>query len=120
MDDKTKQGTLGELIALKYYTELNYEVFTSINGKTSCDLIVLKDNKLLRVEVKTSIRKANPFSYEVGLKRRRNKITYNFDSDRCDELFVYFPTENKVWVEKSINIKSKSSIYVRIANMKEV
>lgn len=49
-------GTVGALSELKVATDLlekGYEVFRSLSPACSCDLAVLKDGKLLRVEVTT-------------------------------------------------------------------
>ena len=46
-------GTISELLAANFFLEKGYSVFRSLSPNASCDLIILKEGKPLRVEVKT-------------------------------------------------------------------
>lgn len=46
-------GTISELRVAVDLLEKGYEVFRALSQHASCDLAILKDNKLLRVEVRT-------------------------------------------------------------------
>lgn len=47
------RGAIGELIVCADLLNKGYEVFRSVSPSCSCDLAVLKDGKLLRIEVRT-------------------------------------------------------------------
>jgi len=52
-------NTIGGISELKVVCDLlskGYEVYRPLIDNASCDLIVLKDNKLTRIEVKTTYR----------------------------------------------------------------
>ena len=48
-----KRGAVSELYVIIDLTERGYEVFKSINPSCSCDIAILKNKSLLRVEVTT-------------------------------------------------------------------
>lgn len=47
------QGAVSELVACVDLARLGYEVFRAISPHSSCDLIVLKGERTIRVEVRT-------------------------------------------------------------------
>jgi hypothetical protein len=52
-------GAIGELRVAVDLLSKKYEVFRSISSACSCDLAILKNGKLLRIEVRTAYRTKN-------------------------------------------------------------
>lgn len=52
-------GAIGELLVCTDLLRRGYEVFRSVSPNCSCDLAVLKNGTLLRIEVRTGHRAAN-------------------------------------------------------------
>jgi hypothetical protein len=55
-------GTVGAISELRVSVDLlakGYEVFRALSPACSCDLAILKDGKLLRIEVRTAYRSKN-------------------------------------------------------------
>ena len=71
-------GTIGELKAAAYFLERGYEVFRSISANSSCDLAVLKNSQLVRVEVR------------MGHVTDRGRI-YTVRTHRADVLAIITP-----------------------------
>ena len=53
---KSALGAASELDVCSDLLRRGYEVFRSVNSSCSCDLIAMKDKKILRIEVKTGWR----------------------------------------------------------------
>lgn len=51
-------GIISEYQVIVDLLQKGYEVFHAASPATSCDLVILKDERLLRVEVKTALRSA--------------------------------------------------------------
>jgi hypothetical protein len=63
-------GALGELLVAADLLIRGYEVFRAISPSCSCDLAILKDGKLLRVEVRTGYRTTvDPDAIAIGKKQ---------------------------------------------------
>lgn len=52
-------GAIGELMVATYLLDKGYSVFRSLSPSCECDLICMKNGKLLRVEVTTGSRNIN-------------------------------------------------------------
>lgn len=50
---KDQQGAISELAASVFLMRKGYEVFRAFNPAAPCDLVALKDDQVLRVQVKT-------------------------------------------------------------------
>lgn len=84
-------GTVGAIAELEVATDLmkkGYEVFRSLSQSCSCDLAILKNKKLFRVEVKSAYRNSN------------NSVSYPEQSHnkghKYDILALYLHRENKI------------------------
>lgn len=64
-------GAIGELRAAAELLSKGYEVFRAVSQSCSCDLAILKDDELLRVEVRT------------GFYSPNGKLSYNRGRDRA-------------------------------------
>jgi len=98
--NSTKQGDIGEARAIYEYTRLGYAVSKPLNDSCKYDLIVEKDNSLLRVQVKTSTYKTNENGYSINLRtfggnRSRTKIQKRKKGD-WDIIFI-LTSNNRIW-----------------------
>lgn len=74
-------GAVSELVASVDLLRKGYEVFRALSPSCSCDLAILKDHQLLRIEVRTGKRSAT------------GKITYPPDRANADHFAVVVGTE---------------------------
>lgn len=111
MNKSNRQGILAEAKALSHFIKEEYEVYTQFSGKSPIDMIVEKNGKLSRVEVKsTRTRTKYNTGWVVQLKstlpnkNKKNKII-NFDNKSCDILVIYIEPLDKIIIKKSKEIK---------------
>lgn len=89
----TKQkGNVGLGSAIGYFTKNNNIVSIPLNDSQSYDIIVEIDNKLERVQVKTTTEKTKTDNYIVDLRstggnKSRNTVKH-FDKKSCDYVYV--------------------------------
>jgi Holliday junction resolvase-like predicted endonuclease len=106
-----KAGGLGEIAAAKHFLKEGYEVYSSVTDNSTYDLILLKDNVLYRVEVKSVSVEKNG-KYEIQLKSVRPNRTGNkiikFDNTKMDYLVVYIEPEDKVVVLEASSVTQTS------------
>lgn len=125
MDNKTLNGTLGEISVIKSLILEGLEVYTSFNGKGSIDVLAYspETQKILRVEVKSCTQKNNS-SYIVEIKRVRSNKTENvikhFDQSAQDVLAVYIVELDTVLFYDSLDIKTKAQLSVRFDSIEEL
>jgi hypothetical protein len=72
-------GTISELRVSILLLSQGYEVFRSLSPSCSCDLAVLRDHKLTRIDVKT------------GYYTPTGKVAYNRTNLRADVAAVCLP-----------------------------
>lgn len=100
MDSCTRLGGLAELKVAEELLVRGYEIFFGWGGKTSCDLVVIKDSNVIRVQVKGTTQKSRYGKWVVQLKSVRSNRTENvikkFDASLCDLLGVYIEEEDRV------------------------
>jgi hypothetical protein len=80
-------GALSELIATTDLIKKGYEVFRAVSPSASCDLIILKNGKLHRIEVRTGYLKADGAVRYPATEK---------DIGKSDSYAVVFPTTNTV------------------------
>jgi len=117
MDKKTQQGSLSESKVISYFIEKGYDVFIQFSGKSPFDLIICKNKKLQKVEVKSTIRRTKyDTGWAVGLKSTRsNKTTntiHNFDNSKIDLLAVFIVPKNEVRIFNSKKITTKTELVI--------
>ena len=88
-----KQGDFGELSAALWLTGQGATVSRPIGHSPDYDLIADFGDRILRVEVKTSLRRNDHGRWEVAICTRGGNqswsgMTKRFDPARCDYLFV--------------------------------
>lgn len=112
--DKRKQGDIGVAEAILYYTKMGYEVFHPLTEATRVDLIVLKDDKILRVQCKTSTYRPNGNdAYSVALatsggNRSWNGIKKKITSKEVDIVFMWCD-DDSLWVVPAAELDGKTS-----------
>lgn len=88
--NKKVQGSIAVAEAIKYYTVNGYAVFTPVSDISRFDLVVEKDGKLRRIEVKSCSAKNNEFMLRTngGNQSWSGKSKYLSSKD-CDKVFLY-------------------------------
>lgn len=113
-----KLGSLGEVSVLREFVKLGYEVYSSMTDNTTYDFIVVKNDTVYKVEVKSTSRKPDSNgTYLVELKRvRSNKTenkTYPFDKSKVDILAVYIEDTDTVHIFNSKDITVTSQLRIK-------
>jgi hypothetical protein len=111
-----KIGNLGELAVAKEFARKGYEIYMPVGDNATHDLLVAKDGKIYRVEVKSTsvIRGAG---YVVQIKKVRSNKTKSkitgFDNSLVDILAVYIVPEDRVVLfdAKTVDVKSTLTVY---------
>ncbi len=110
----TKQiGTLGEVAIAKDLISKGYLVFTEIGDLSKIDLIALKDNKLVRIQVKSYAEKNGI----VNLYTTKSGPNYHFryEEDTVDVFAVYVYNRNLIfYVSSKELLKKRRSLAIRI------
>lgn len=99
-------GTIGAIAELMVAADLmkrGYEVFRALSPSCSCDLAILKNGRLLRIEVRTAHR------IPRGLVWARNKST----EDRHDHYALVLHSENLVTYEPELPLSDAVSVRPR-------
>lgn len=111
--DKRKQGDIGVAEAILYFTKKGYEVFHPLTEATRVDLIVLKDDQILRVQCKTSTYRPNGHdAYSVALttsggNRSWSGVKKKISSKEVD-IVVIWCDDNSLWIVPSEYVEGKS------------
>lgn len=115
MDQKTYQGSLAEAKVIAELTKQGYEIFVSLSGKSSCDLVAIKD-KVFRVQVKSVAKAKTNGSYEIQLRsvRHNTKTTTvsKFDSSKCDMLAIYVVPIDKVVILDPQQLDNRATVTI--------
>lgn len=87
-----KQGDIGMCYAIAYFSKMGYTVNIPITDSQDYDLIIDREGKLLKVQVKTTKFKIRDGVYQVSLKtcggNRSGQTIKNFNENGSDLLFV--------------------------------
>jgi bifunctional DNA-binding transcriptional regulator/antitoxin component of YhaV-PrlF toxin-antitoxin module len=116
--DRRRQGDLGEASAIDWLTRLGAVVFAPIGHSPDVDLVAELDGAVLRVQVKTSIRRLPTSSGEerwevriatAGGNRSSSGRIKRMDPDRFDHLFV-LTGGGRRWMVPAGAIESTNSL----------
>jgi Holliday junction resolvase len=84
---KGKTGAISELLVCANLLEKGYEVFRSVSQDCSCDLLAMKDNKILKIEVKTvAINKNGSLNYGIA---KENINRFDILANVVDGIILY-------------------------------
>ena len=88
-----RQGDIGEASALEWLVGQGYDVYVPFGHTQNCDLVAVRDERFIGVQVKTStcLRRGR---WDVTLCTRGGNqswsgIVKRFDARRCDWLFAH-------------------------------
>ena len=104
------RGAISELTAQQYYLEQGYQVFIPVTQQGWVDFVVYKDNKLLRVQVKTAGWNFSNKNSEQGYLQCRTRLTNKYQDvpicEQYDILFIVKDTHK--WEIPSADIESSN------------
>lgn len=107
-----EKGNSGLGIAIAYYSSKGYTVAIPLNDTQDYDLVVDKDEKLYKVQVKATACKTKYNKYQVALKScgGTNGKTYKMVIDtNIDEIFIVTDTMEMFLIPIE-EIKNKSTL----------
>ena len=109
-----EKGNTGLGIAIAYYTSNGYIVSIPLNDTQDYDLVVEKDNKLSKVQVKATSCKTKYGIYQVALKScggTKGKTYKTVIETNIDELFIL--TEDlKIYILPIEEIKNRLTLNI--------
>ena len=109
-----EKGNTSLAIAIAYYSSNGYTVSIPLNDTQDYDLIVDKDNKLKKIQVKSTACKTKYGNYQVALKScggTKGKTYKTVIETIIDELFIV--TENlDMYIIPIEIIKNKSTLNI--------
>ena len=112
-----EKGRIGESAIVAEFIRQGYDVFLPQFGNTSCDMIVVKDGVISRVECKTTDFSENGVSWKVELRQVRSNKTANnvkkFNSENSEILAVYILQENRVYLYSSKEFHGRTGLSIR-------
>lgn len=111
-----QQGRRGEAAIAAHFVKQGYDIYMPTFGNACADMIICKDGKIQRVEVKTTANETPSGKYLVALRSIRPNRTGNtihkFDSAKSDLLAVFVEPEDRVVVLSSTDLDGRSSVTV--------
>lgn len=105
-----KVGAISELIVCADLLKKGWEVFRTVSQSCSCDLIVIKNKKILRIEVRTG-RYRSPYNTGTYFKEYKNILPkqsmFHYpvkqkDMDNCDIFAIVTLIDGKVHYEPEL------------------
>lgn len=105
---------MGVGAAIAWFTRREYTVCIPLTDSQKYDLIVERDGRILRVQVKTTTRRAPSGSWEVAVKTcggnrsGRGKISY-FNHEDAEVLFI-LASSGEIWIIETNKDTPRSSI----------
>jgi hypothetical protein len=112
-----EQGDIGERAAAAWLLgQPHISVFVPFGHSPDTDLIALIDDRIVRVQVKTSTVLINNARYQVSLATRGGNQSWSglvkrFSPSRCDYLFVLV-ADGRQWFIPSTVVEGSTSIIV--------
>ena len=109
-----EKGNTGLGIAIAYYTSNGYIVSIPLNDTQDYDLVVEKDNKLSKVQVKATSCKTKYGIYQVALKScggTKGKTYKTVIETNIDELFILTEDLN-IYILLIEEIKNRSTLNI--------
>lgn len=120
MDRITGQSTIGEQTVVLDLLKHDMDVFTSVTGKSTIDIVASLNGKLLGIQVKSCAYQIRDNVWNVAIGRiRANKtanVIYKFDNSSCDILAVHLPVIDKICYFKSSEITTSRGITIKTEN----
>lgn len=116
-----KQGDIGEMAAALHYTKQGYDVFYPLTASSRADLVVIKEENVVRVQCKTSNSAAPSGAYRVGLvtaggNQSWNKEHKRLSSKEIDEVFIWCSNGSE-WIFPISVLEGRRSVTVGWTNI---
>lgn len=111
-------GLLGELKVATKFVKLGFSIYTSISdGVDPFDFIAYKDNRLIKVQVKSTGKITSRGSYQISLRtitiHKSRNVLKPFNSSKCDILAIYIDPLDTVCFIPTAILSNTGSIYLR-------
>jgi hypothetical protein len=108
-----RQGDIGEAAAIAWLTRAGFGVWVPLGHSADADLIAQREDRLLRVQVKTSTAKRNG-RYEVSLATKGGNRSWSgrvktIDPSRYEFLFVLVG-DGRQWFIPATEIAAKTMV----------
>ncbi len=118
--DTNFQGLFGEQKLILELIKNNFDVFSSISGKSKVDIVAIKDNIVFRFQVK-SCNYINKYgTYEIQLKsvrpNRTENVIHKFDGLSCDILAVYCIFHDTLQYFTCLELDNRSQLNINPEN----
>ena len=113
--DTKKIGNIGESVAISKFVKYGIPVYIPFGDNEKSDLIAEFDDKLNKIQVKTSVSASNGkmiFDLTSSTFHRKNGKKHKYTSDEIDYFFCYNIERDKSFLIKSPE-KPISSIIIR-------
>ena len=100
-------GALSELVVSADLLSKGFEVFRALTSSCSCDLAILKNGKLSRIEVKTAYKNnSGKYVFANGRLDADNLRVYANTKIKADILALYIRSENKIIYQPKLELPS--------------
>ncbi len=91
-----KKGVLGELSVTKRLIELDYQVFTPVSPNTRIDLIAIKNDQLIKLQVKSTTSINDCALLNLRKNTLNSKYNYTYSETDFDYFALYVEDKNTV------------------------
>lgn len=109
----TKQlGTIGELKAQYDFMKAGFDVSIPIGDYCAYDLIIVKDNKIFKIQVK-SCEKIIDGKMKFDLTSRNYYIDKKYDIQDCDYFYFYCLENEQSYLYKNTEDNNSRAVYIR-------
>lgn len=110
----TKQlGTIGELKAQYDFMKAGFDVSIPIGDYCAYDLIIVKDSKIFKIQVK-SCEKIIDGKMKFDLTSRNYYIDKKYDTQDCDYFYFYCLENEQSYLYKNTEDNNSRAVYIRI------
>ena len=109
MDARHRRGQTSEYTAACWFSEQGWEIFWSNLGQSSIDFLIVRDNVVQAVQVKSAIKVSSPNGTEylrVNMGRGREKKRALYTKFSYDILCVCAP-DGRIWVIPEKHVPKK-------------
>ncbi len=109
-------GSIGELTISKRFIELGYNVFTSLGDNSEIDLITEKDGKILKIQVKSTLKVNNRgvMVWNIARSRLNYKGSYKKFYSSIDAYALYCYENNYTGLIDFNSCHTTHSISLRV------
>lgn len=110
----TKQlGTIGELKAQYDFMKAGFDVSIPIGDYCAYDLIIVKDSKILKIQVKSCEKIING-KMKFDLTSRNYYIDKKYDIQDCDYFYFYCLENEQSYLYKNEKDNNSYAVYIRV------